>query len=72
MAAGAQGVGGLTWGGEVGALGEIWVQCLVPTDGGALSCVTGPSCKYKHRRRVMCANYLVGFCPEGPNCKFMQ
>ncbi|KAI6075759.1 Cleavage and polyadenylation specificity factor subunit 4 [Aix galericulata] len=20
----------------------------------------------------MCANYLVGFCPEGPNCKFMQ
>uniref|UniRef100_A0A8B9R2H2 Cleavage and polyadenylation specificity factor subunit 4 n=1 Tax=Anas platyrhynchos TaxID=8839 RepID=A0A8B9R2H2_ANAPL len=30
-------------------------------------CRNGPSCKYKHRRRVMCANYLVGFCPEGPN-----
>lgn len=20
----------------------------------------------------MCANYLVGFCPEGPKCKFVQ
>uniref|UniRef100_A0A8C4TSL0 Cleavage and polyadenylation specificity factor subunit 4 n=1 Tax=Falco tinnunculus TaxID=100819 RepID=A0A8C4TSL0_FALTI len=32
----------------------------------------GPLCKYKHTRRLMCANYLVGFCPEGPKCKFMQ
>ncbi|NXT10753.1 CPSF4 factor, partial [Prunella fulvescens] len=32
----------------------------------------GPLCKYKHTRRVMCANYLVGFCPEGPKCKFVQ
>ncbi|NXK54006.1 CPSF4 factor, partial [Chauna torquata] len=38
----------------------------------ALLCVAGPLCKYKHTRRVMCANYLVGFCPEGPKCKFMQ
>ncbi|KAF1545089.1 Cleavage and polyadenylation specificity factor subunit 4, partial [Eudyptula minor] len=37
-----------------------------------LLCVAGPLCKYKHARRVMCANYLVGFCPEGPKCKFMQ
>ncbi|KAL2297827.1 hypothetical protein Nmel_016392, partial [Mimus melanotis] len=29
-------------------------------------CRHGPLCKYKHTRRVMCANYLVGFCPEGP------
>ncbi|NXT88220.1 CPSF4 factor, partial [Anhinga rufa] len=35
-------------------------------------CVAGPLCKYKHTRRVMCANYLVGFCPEGPKCKFMH
>ncbi|NXL53436.1 CPSF4 factor, partial [Podilymbus podiceps] len=31
-----------------------------------------PLCKYKHTRRVMCANYLVGFCPEGPKCQFTQ
>ncbi|NXK06955.1 CPSF4 factor, partial [Herpetotheres cachinnans] len=37
-----------------------------------LLCVAGPLCKYKHTRRVMCANYLVGFCPEGPKCKFMH
>lgn len=35
-------------------------------------CLAGPLCKYKHTRRVMCANYLVGFCPEGPKCKFVQ
>ncbi|RMB95257.1 hypothetical protein DUI87_28244 [Hirundo rustica rustica] len=32
----------------------------------------GPLCKYKHTRRVMCVNYLVGFCPEGPKCKFVH
>ncbi|NWH25842.1 CPSF4 factor, partial [Grus americana] len=37
-----------------------------------LLCAAGPLCKYKHTRRVMCANYLVGFCPEGPKCKFMH
>lgn len=37
-----------------------------------LLCAAGPLCKYEHTRRVMCANYLVGFCPEGPKCKFMQ
>ncbi|NXN72530.1 CPSF4 factor, partial [Himantopus himantopus] len=35
-------------------------------------CVAGPLCKYKHTQRVMCTNYLVGFCPEGPKCKFMH
>ncbi|NXK84125.1 CPSF4 factor, partial [Amazona guildingii] len=34
--------------------------------------MAGPLCKYKHTRRVMCANYLVGFCPEGPKCRFMH
>uniref|UniRef100_A0A493T4D2 Cleavage and polyadenylation specificity factor subunit 4 n=1 Tax=Anas platyrhynchos platyrhynchos TaxID=8840 RepID=A0A493T4D2_ANAPP len=28
----------------------------------------GPSCKYKHRRRVMCANYLVGFLRQVLGC----
>ncbi|NXJ43322.1 CPSF4 factor, partial [Ciconia maguari] len=37
-----------------------------------LLCAAGPLCKYKHTRRVMCTNYLVGFCPEGPKCKFMH
>ena len=22
--------------------------------------------------KVICQNYLFGFCPEGPNCKFKQ
>ncbi|NXF30482.1 CPSF4 factor, partial [Nyctibius bracteatus] len=45
---------------------------LCPCQRDPLPCVAGPLCKYKHTRRVMCANYLVGFCPEGPKCKFMQ
>ncbi|KAF1523497.1 Cleavage and polyadenylation specificity factor subunit 4, partial [Eudyptes sclateri] len=45
---------------------------LCPHKQEPLLCVAGPLCKYKHTRRVMCANYLVGFCPEGPKCKFMQ
>lgn len=32
----------------------------------------GPLCRHRHTRRVICVNYLVGFCPEGPSCKFMQ
>lgn len=34
--------------------------------------VTGPDCRHRHTRRVICMNYLVGFCPEGKSCKFMQ
>ncbi|NWH48867.1 CPSF4 factor, partial [Fregata magnificens] len=45
---------------------------LCPRKQEPLLCVAGPLCKYKHTRRVMCANYLVGFCPEGPKCKFMH
>ncbi|PNI32581.1 CPSF4L isoform 1 [Pan troglodytes] len=30
----------------------------------------GPLCKYRHVPRIMCLNYLVGFCPEGPKCQF--
>ena len=32
----------------------------------------GPNCKNRHVRRVMCVNYLCGFCPEGKECKFSQ
>ncbi|NXX60289.1 CPSF4 factor, partial [Scopus umbretta] len=35
-------------------------------------CGHGPLCWYEHTRRVMCANYLVGSCPEGPKCEFTQ
>ena len=45
---------------------------LCPCKREPLLCAAGPRCKYKHTRRVMCPNYLVGFCPEGPQCKFMQ
>uniref|UniRef100_A0A2K5RBS5 Cleavage and polyadenylation specific factor 4 like n=1 Tax=Cebus imitator TaxID=2715852 RepID=A0A2K5RBS5_CEBIM len=27
-------------------------------------------CKYCHVPRIMCLNYLVGFCPKGPKCQF--
>ena len=32
----------------------------------------GPSCRHRHVRRVICLNYMCGFCPEGPKCKHMQ
>uniref|UniRef100_A0A3Q3W1M4 Cleavage and polyadenylation specificity factor subunit 4 n=1 Tax=Mola mola TaxID=94237 RepID=A0A3Q3W1M4_MOLML len=35
-------------------------------------CKHGPDCRHRHTRRVICVNYLVGFCPEGKSCKFMQ
>uniref|UniRef100_A0A3Q1EI08 Cleavage and polyadenylation specificity factor subunit 4 n=1 Tax=Acanthochromis polyacanthus TaxID=80966 RepID=A0A3Q1EI08_9TELE len=31
-----------------------------------------PDCRHRHTRRVICVNYLVGFCPEGKSCKFMH
>ena len=34
--------------------------------------LSGPGCRHRHVRRVMCINYLTGFCPEGPKCKFKQ
>jgi len=34
--------------------------------------LSGALCKNRHIRRVMCVNYLCGFCLEGPNCKFVQ
>ncbi|RLW01632.1 hypothetical protein DV515_00007813 [Chloebia gouldiae] len=38
-------------------------------------CKHGPLCRHRHTRRVICVNYLVGFCPEGPaslglNCQW--
>ncbi|VTJ59185.1 Hypothetical predicted protein [Marmota monax] len=30
----------------------------------------GPRCKYRHVPRIMCLNYFIGFCPEGPKCQF--
>jgi cleavage and polyadenylation specificity factor subunit 4 len=26
-------------------------------------------CNFTHVNDKVCANYLVGFCPEGPECK---
>ncbi|KIH48201.1 hypothetical protein ANCDUO_21733, partial [Ancylostoma duodenale] len=31
---------------------------------------SGPYCKHRHRRRVICPNYIAGFCPDGKECKF--
>ncbi|XP_053426756.1 putative cleavage and polyadenylation specificity factor subunit 4-like protein [Nycticebus coucang] len=35
-------------------------------------CKNGPLCKYCHVPGIMCFNYLVSFCPEGPRCQFAQ
>ncbi|EDL83867.1 rCG64172, partial [Rattus norvegicus] len=35
-------------------------------------CKHGPLCRYQHTRRVLCVNYLVGFCPGGASCKFIH
>ncbi|XP_032899865.1 cleavage and polyadenylation specificity factor subunit 4-like [Amblyraja radiata] len=35
-------------------------------------CKNGPLCKNKHTKKVMCVNYLVGFCSEGTGCNFSQ
>lgn len=31
-------------------------------------CRHGPNCKNRHTRKVLCQNYLCGFCPEGQRC----
>ena len=31
----------------------------------------GPNnCQFWHRPEKVCLNYFLGFCPDGPNCKF--
>ncbi|NWS74473.1 CPSF4 factor, partial [Crotophaga sulcirostris] len=52
--------------------GELLGCGIVSPQMEPLLCTAGPLCKYKHTQRVMCANYLTGFCPEGPKCKFMH
>jgi len=48
----------------------VAVECIVLVK---IVCVSvGALCKNRHVRRVMCVNYLCGFCLEGPNCKFVQ
>lgn len=34
--------------------------------------LAGPECPLKHVRRVVCPNYLIGFCPKGPECPLGQ
>lgn len=42
---------------------------LIPLNSFILKC-SGPYCKHRHRRRVICPNYLCGFCLDGKQCKF--
>lgn len=32
----------------------------------------GPNCRNRHTRRVLCQNYMCGFCPQGVSCNFVQ
>jgi len=45
------------------------MQCEIQTP---LIKTAGPECPRKHVRRVICQNYLTGFCPMGPECDFGQ
>lgn len=33
-----------------------------------LTNIVGPNCRNKHVRKLVCQNYLTGFCPDGLNC----
>ena len=35
-------------------------------------CRHGPLCRNRHVRRVLCLNYLAGFCPSGGSCQLVQ
>ncbi|PVU86433.1 hypothetical protein BB560_006718 [Smittium megazygosporum] len=35
-------------------------------------CKNGPHCKRKHKRKILCKNFLFGFCPLGSNCILSQ
>ncbi len=50
----------------------IMQTCETPTPAEPSFVLAGPNCKNRHVRRVMCINYLCGFCLDGPNCKFVQ
>jgi len=32
----------------------------------------GPACKLLHEWKIACKNYINGFCPEGPRCKYVH
>lgn len=38
----------------------------------SLISLAGPDCPNKHIKRVACPLYLVGFCPDGPECQYVQ
>lgn len=50
----------------------IFLSMFTFNDMFSLPLISGPDCRHRHTRRVICVNYLVGFCPEGKSCKFMQ
>lgn len=35
-----------------------------------ISSHSGERCRFRHVQKVMCENYYLGFCPDGPSCKF--
>lgn len=45
---------------------------LTPADTSPHFARPGPECSLKHVRRVICQDYLVGFCAKGKDCPFGQ
>eukprot|EP01117_Protostelium_nocturnum_P009298 TRINITY_DN332_c0_g2_i2.p1 TRINITY_DN332_c0_g2~~TRINITY_DN332_c0_g2_i2.p1 ORF type:complete len:163 (-),score=31.35 TRINITY_DN332_c0_g2_i2:108-596(-) len=35
-------------------------------------CKHGQKCRHKHVKKTACSNFLLGFCPDGPNCPLGQ
>jgi len=33
-------------------------------------CKHGSLCKRRHVRKIMCVDYMIGFCPNGPDCEY--
>lgn len=31
-------------------------------------CKSGPTCRFKHVKKMVCQLFLTGFCPRGPDC----
>lgn len=45
-----------------------WFLCKLKHEKLITETTLGPNCRHKHVRKMVCQNYLTGFCPEGPNC----
>lgn len=46
------------------------VRVLLARPPGPSDKCAGPRCRHKHVRKLLCEAYMIGFCPDGPLCKY--